>query len=126
MARWHVGLVAALIMLLDNQQLRLRLCFDTELHFYIAGSISPSWICAETPAFLNIVLLLHTKETHKTCQISNISLCDLFLFFWKNFPPHPLFRHTSAFSSNQMDLMVCDFIFTNPSTFRRYYNKKHV
>lgn len=121
LARWHVGLVAALIMLLDNQQLRLRLCFDTELHFYIAESISPSWICAETRVFLNIVLLLHTKGTDKTCQISSIGSCDFFLFFCKNFPSHSLFKHTSAFiddlllghtwCSNQVDLIICDLIF---------------
>lgn len=33
---WLVGFVAALITHLDNQQLRLRLRFDTEFHFYIA------------------------------------------------------------------------------------------
>lgn len=38
LARWHVGFVAALITHLDNQQPSIKLCFDTELHFYSAKS----------------------------------------------------------------------------------------
>lgn len=88
-------------MRLDNQQLRLRLHFDTELHFCIAESISHAWICAEPEilvlfffSFLNIVHLLHTKETHGTCQISNIGFYD-----YKPFPSHNFYnKYTSTLS----------------------------
>lgn len=46
-----VGFVAVLIMLLDNQRLRLRCHFDTELHFYVAESVSPIQIYAEPETY---------------------------------------------------------------------------
>lgn len=46
-----VGFVAVLIMLLDNQRLRLRCHFDTELHFSVAESVSPIQIYAEPETY---------------------------------------------------------------------------